>query len=49
MRLCPDIVRDNGLDDAQRSLFVTKAGGCDLSADGSPLVPKEAKPLPASD
>ncbi|HEY1703837.1 MAG TPA: hypothetical protein VGG75_29415 [Trebonia sp.] len=35
--------------DAALEFLVTKAGGYDLSADESPLVLKEAKPLPASD
>jgi hypothetical protein len=30
-------------------LLVTKPGKYSLSIDGAPLVPKEAKPLPASD
>jgi hypothetical protein len=36
-------------DDAALELLVTKPGKYGLSADGTPLALKEAKPLPASD
>jgi hypothetical protein len=35
--------------DAALELLVTKPGAHDLGVDGTPLVLKEAKPLPASD
>ncbi|MFJ8816453.1 hypothetical protein [Amycolatopsis thermoflava] len=36
-------------DDGGLELLVTKPGDYAVTADGAPLAPKEAKPLPASD
>jgi hypothetical protein len=41
--------RYTAAEDAALELLVTKPGSWCLTVDGVPVVPKEAKPLPASD